>query len=290
VAPQLPPGRALDLPGRGTTFIRETGDAHKPTLILLHGLSASADLNWFTAFKRLSHDFHVVALDQRGHGRGIRLRGRTFRLEDCADDVVALADELGIARFTVVGYSMGGAVAQLVAHRHPKRLDGLVLCATSGSFASNRPQSRLAFGALAGMSAAMRLTPMAVRRQVAATFLRGRAEDGALGRWVRAELMRNDPGAMLQAAVAIGRFRSRDWIGDVDVPAAVVVTTQDRLVPPSRQMRLADSIPGATVHHVPGDHGVCVAKPSVFVPVLVDACRGVTDRTARSAPGPRGPN
>jgi len=280
VAPQLPPGRTVELPGRGTTFIRETGAAHRPTLILLHGLSASADLNWFTAFNALSREFHVVALDQRGHGRGIRLRGRTFRLEDCADDVAALADVLGVDRFTAVGYSMGGAVAQLVAHRHGQRLDGLVLCATSGSFASNRPQARLMFGALAGVSAAVRLTPMAVRRQVASTFLRGRAEEGALGRWVRAELMRNDPSAVLQAAVAIGRFHSREWLGDIRVPTAVVVTTQDRLVPPTRQLRLADSIPGARVHRVPGDHGVCVTQPRLFVPVLLEAARIASTRAS----------
>jgi pimeloyl-ACP methyl ester carboxylesterase len=278
MAPQLPPGRLVELPGRGTTFIRETGPANAPALILLHGLSASSDLNWFTSFNALGRHYRVVAMDQRGHGRGIRLRGRTFRLEDCADDVAALADVLAIERFVAVGYSMGGATAQLLARQHPHRLAGLVLCATSRSFASRRPESRLAFGALAGMSAAVRFTPAAVRRQVAATFLRGRAEEGAIARWARAELLRNDPAAVLQAAVALGRFRSSDWLSDLDLPAAVVATTRDRLVPPASQFRLADSIAGATVHTVAGDHGVCVAAPRLFVPALLDACGSVTAR------------
>lgn len=278
MAPPLPPGRLLDLPGRGTTFVRETGPAGGPPLLLLHGLTASSDLNWFATFGPLSRRYRVVAMDQRGHGRGIRLRGRSFRLEDCADDTVALADALGIDRFVPVGYSMGGATAQLVAQRFPDRVSGLVLCATSASFSSTRPESRLAFGALAGMSAAVRFTPVIVRRQVAATFLRGRAEDGAIARWARAELLRNDPAAVLQAAVALGRFRSREWLAELDVPTAVVATTRDRLVAPTRQFRLADAIRGATVHPVAGDHGVCVYAPRLFVPALLDACASVTTR------------
>ena len=130
MAPRLPPGRVVELPGRGSTFIREAGSSAAPALVLLHGLTASADLNWFTAYNQLARRYRVIALDQRGHGRGIRLRGRPFRLEDCADDVAALADALEIERFVPVGYSMGGAVAQLVVKRHPARANGLVLCAT----------------------------------------------------------------------------------------------------------------------------------------------------------------
>ncbi|HZN16265.1 MAG TPA: alpha/beta hydrolase [Acidimicrobiales bacterium] len=284
MSPPLPPGRLVELPGRGTTFVRETGPSNAPALFLLHGLSASADLNWFTTFRSLSSAYRVVALDQRGHGRGIRLRGRRFRLADCADDVVVLADALGIDRFVPVGYSMGGAVAQLVVHRQPERVAGLVLCATARNFTSNRPANRVGFAALAGMSAAARLTPTAVRRQVTATFLRGRAQEGQLALWVRSELLRNDPSAVMQAAVAIGNFSSRDWLGAVDVPAAVVVTTRDRLVPPPRQYKMAEAIRGATIHPVPGDHGVCVARPDLFVPALLDACRSVTGRAATVRP------
>ena len=282
MAPPLPPGRTVELPGRGTTFIRDTG-GDQPPVILLHGLSAGADLNWFRVFGPVSRRYRVIALDQRGHGRGIRLRGRRFRLEDCADDVAALADVLGLDRFVVVGYSMGGAIAQLVAHRHPARVAGLVLCATSGSFASNRPQARVAFGAIAGMSAAVRFTPLAVRRQVTAAFLRGRQQDSTTARWMRAEFIRNDPAALMQAAVALGGFRSGGWRGDINAPAAVVVTTRDRLVPPRRQYHLAETIPGATIHPVPEDHGACIVRPDLFVPALLDALDSVTSRAGRPA-------
>ena len=70
------------------------------------------------------------------------------------------------------------------------------------------------------------------------------------------------------------------WITEVNVPTAVVVATYDRLVPARRQRKLAASVPGATVLEVEGDHAVAVREPSVFVPVLVDACLDVIGRVA----------
>ena len=92
----LPPGFEIDLPGRGRIFVREkSGPMVAPTLLLLHGWTATSDLNWFTCFDALSEHFRVVAMDMRGHGRGIRTKS-SFKLEDCADDAAAVADVLGI--------------------------------------------------------------------------------------------------------------------------------------------------------------------------------------------------
>ena len=111
---ELPPGRDIELPGLGPLFVRDAaGPSGAPTLVLLHGWTATADLNFFTCYAALSERWRVVAFDHRGHGRGLRSR-RTFRLEDCADDAVRVADALGIDTFVPVGYSMGGPVAQLI--------------------------------------------------------------------------------------------------------------------------------------------------------------------------------
>lgn len=276
--PQLPPGRAVDLPGRGRTFVRElAGPPGAPALLLLHGWTVTADLNWFTAYEPLSEHFRVLAIDHRGHGQGLR-SWKPFRLEDCADDAAALAEVLGIDSLIPVGYSMGGPVAQLMWRRHRGLVAGLVLCATGRSFSGLDLGSRVYFSSLLGLSVAARITPAPVRRQLTSRVIRRRLAGGQWAEWALAEMQRNDTSTILQAGWTIGQFRSHDWIGQVDVPTAVVVTAHDRVVHPNRQLRLAEAIPGADVVTVEGDHGSCVTDPDRFVPGFVEACKGVASR------------
>lgn len=87
-------------------------------VLLFHGWTSTAALNWYRCFPALSAHYRVIALDHRGHGRGIRSR-LPFRLEHCADDAASLVDQLDLGPTTVVGYSMGGSVAQLMWRRAP---------------------------------------------------------------------------------------------------------------------------------------------------------------------------
>ena len=260
-----------------------SGPPGAPTVVLLHGLGATADLNWFPTFDALGRRFRVLALDHRGHGRGIRV-GARFRLADCADDVAALADVVGVDRFIAVGYSMGGPIAQLTWYRHRDRVAGLVLCATSRNFRGG-PGERVAFSVLPGLAVAAGVTPPGVRRQMMRRFAAARIDDPPARRWAMRELRGGDPASLAAAAAALGRFSSHEWIGQVDVPTAVVLTTRDQAVPPQRQQKLADAIPGATVHPVEGDHLVCSLGARRFVPVLVRATVEVATRAGLPTAG-----
>lgn len=256
------------------------GPTGAPTLVLLHGVTATADLNWFACFAALGRSYRVVALDQRGHGRGIRSPGARFSLEDCADDVAALADVLGIEDIIVVGYSLGGLVAQLVWARHRRLVRGLVLCSTDRGFWGS-PIERLAMMAMPGFAAAMQFAPPLFGVEMVGDTLLGRIDDGRLRDWARQEMRRAKLTTVTAAAVAATNFSSRAWIGDIDVPTGVVVTRADQVIPVHRQVRLANSIPGATIHWVEGPHGACVTHPDRFVPVLMEACGSVSSRLDR---------
>ena len=99
-------------------------------MLLLHGWTASADINFFAVYACLAESYRVIALDQRGHGRGLR-SPEPFSLQDCADDAAALLEQLGVGRVIVVGYSMGGPVGMLLARRHPGLVAALVMQATA---------------------------------------------------------------------------------------------------------------------------------------------------------------
>ncbi len=285
--PPLPPGRHVELPGRGTTFVRELqGPPRAPVLLLLHGWTAGSDLTWFACFEELGRHFRVVSIDHRGHGRGMRTRSR-FRLEDCADDAAALLHELDLVEgppVLAVGYSMGGCIAQLLWRRHRDLLAGLVLCSTSAVFTESAVEQRY-FAALGGLALVSRFTPGPVRRRLARKLLGRRVADCSLQEWILDELHRNDPTTVLEAGQALGRFDSRPWVGQIDLPAAVVVTTRDRQVAPARQHALAAAIGGATTHEVDGPHDACVSRARLFVPALVAACDDVLAPASSTAPG-----
>ena len=100
-ARDLPSGRKVELPGRGLTYVTDSGPREAPTVILLHSVLTTGLLCWYPTVPALNERYRVVTLDHRWHGRGINSPG--FDLEDCADDVVALADVLGIERWLLFG-------------------------------------------------------------------------------------------------------------------------------------------------------------------------------------------
>lgn len=275
--PNLPPGAAMQLPGRGTTFVRTLdGPVGAPTVVLLHGWTATADLNWFTCYWPLAEHYRVVALDHRGHGRGIRSR-KTFRLADCADDAVAVCDVLGIDKFIPVGYSMGGPIAQLIWKRHRQRTAGLVMCATSAYFSTSR-EEKLSFLGLSGLAAVARLTPLQTRQWLTEQFYLQRKAD-QWEPWAVEEASTHDWRTVLEAGRAIGHFSSREWISDIDVPTSTLITMRDRVVPVRRQVRLFEAIADAEAFRVDGDHDAVVANAKQFVPTLLRACRSVVERS-----------
>jgi 3-oxoadipate enol-lactonase len=275
---RIPAGRMVELPGRGSTFVIDVPGPSPtaPTVVLLHALGCTAYLSWAMAIGELSRTYRVVTLDQRWHGRGIR--SPRFRFSDCADDVAAVMDELGVERAVIAGYSMGGAVAQLVWRRHPERVAGLVLCSTARNY-RGASRERLFFPALtAAMVPLSRHALTRVERLAATLPEMPSMEIADAASWGRAEFRSTSAWSMPEVLSELGRFNSAPWIGGVDVPTAVVVTASDHTIPERRQRRLAASIEGATVHEAPGGHASIVLGATTWVPVFLTAVADVVER------------
>lgn len=226
LGPPVPRGRRVALPGRGTMFVREVeGPPGAPTIVLLHGWMASGGLNWFQTFESLGREFRVLAPDLRGHARG--LRAARFRLEDCADDVAALCRVLVAGPVLAAGYSMGGPVAQLLWQRHPDLVAGLVLCATSDSFAFGPTENRVVQRVLAALANGARVAEKALEIPSLAlrTVTRPRRPADFV-QWATAELARHNIHMLAEAALSVARYQAKEWTTAVNVPTAVVVTTR----------------------------------------------------------------
>jgi 3-oxoadipate enol-lactonase len=276
---QVPRGSLLELPGRGSTHVVDvpgpTPDA--PTVVLLHALACTAYLSWYPVLAEVAATHRVIAFDQRWHGRGIR--SPRFRFADCADDAAAVLDALGVPSATFAGYSMGGAVAQLAWRRHRERVDGLVLCATARNFKGAR-RERLYFPLVT--AAMLPLHGYAKGRvdRLAETLPDLPSLDASTPAFGRAEFRSTSAWSIPAVMAELGRFNSAAWVGEVDVPTSVVVTSRDHTIPTRRQLRLAESIPGAEVFEVAKGHASLVLGADAFKPAFTAALASVAGRVA----------
>lgn len=286
---EVPEGRWIDLPRRGRTWLTDlpgpTPDA--PAIVLLHAVGCTGLLTWFPVLASLNERFRVVTFDQRWHGRGIV--SDHFALADCADDVATVITELGLEQPLIAGYSMGSIVAQRVWRQHPDVVGGLVLAATTDHFRNNlqervfHAQMEFSMGALRALSRSRTLHNGALR---GARALIG-VEAADIHDWALAEFRSTSPWAIGQAVASLGRFHSTHWLPMVDVPTAVVIPSRDRVIPPSRQHRVASLIPAVTIHEGDFGHAGCVLQAEKFLPVFMEAVNStqarVRDRQEMSA-------
>jgi 3-oxoadipate enol-lactonase len=281
---EIPPGYTLHLPGRGSTYVTDVAGPSDdaPTVLLLHAFACTGMLCWFPTVDVLSQHFRVVTFDQRWHGQGFT-EGE-FTMQNCAHDVAALVTALDLQRVILGGFSMGSIIAQRVWRQHPSVVAGLVLGATTDRFANTLSERVFHSSMWLSMGAARGLNTSRIAR----TAGRGAAaafdmDSDDVYRWALREFRSISPWALGPALAAIGRHHSTPWLGEVDVPTAVVLTAQDRVISPERQQHVADLVPGATVHVVDGGHASVVLQASQFVPVFVDACLTTAQRIRKAA-------
>jgi 3-oxoadipate enol-lactonase len=268
---EMLPARTLNVPGRGEVFLRDSG-GDGPAVMLLHGWMASADLNWHGSYGPLVEaGYRVLAIDHRGHGRGMRPMA-PFRLADCAADAAAVVEVLGLAPATFVGYSMGGALAQLIARDHREVAGGVVLSATAQHWQDPETSGIWKWMGIVGASLSV-----APRATWSAGFKRLRIPVSPQTSWWLSEMMRHSARDLAEAGRELSRFDSRPWLHSVKIPAASVITTRDRGVAPGKQRELAAAI-GGPVFEAPIDHLEVTAHRAEFNAALLQALAAVGAR------------
>ena len=235
--------------------VLEAGAGGRP-LLLVHGFTGAKEDFADHADQLAGLGWHVVAPDNRGHGRSDHPEGTSaYTFDLFAADTVALADALGWDRFVLLGHSMGGMIAQVVAASYPDRLDGLVLMDTSHAAVEGLDPGAVELGkaivrdgGLAALVDAQRgrggeLDTPAHKRVEAerpgyVEFNERKSLDASPDMWL----------AMVDEIVAGGD--RLEPLRDLDVPTLVIVGEQDApFIAPSEQM--AKTIPGARLAVIP---------------------------------------
>jgi pimeloyl-ACP methyl ester carboxylesterase len=262
--PWLPEGRIVSVPDRGEFFVRhfQHADPSAPTLLLLHGWTASSDVQFFTAYEELAQHYSFVGIDHRGHGRGIRPT-RTFSLEECADDAAAVVRALGIKRVITVGYSMGGPISLFVAQRHTELVSAMVLQATSLEWRATK-QERALWALMRGASPLLRRlnTPRILQSRLQGMMPKVGAVRSYVP-WLIGEIRRNDTFIVSKAGEALSKYDARPWAGQMKKPTAYVLTTNDQLVKTEKQQQLIETL-NAQVITLEGDHFVTLGRPEAY--------------------------
>jgi 3-oxoadipate enol-lactonase len=275
--PQLPPVEAGEVsrvlvPGRGKMRVRSvrlSDRVDSPPILLLHGWSATADVNFGTVIGPISESFDVIAPDLRGHGGGIKGRD-PFTIESCADDMAGLIETLGIGPVVTLGYSLGGPVALVLARRRPDLVSGLVLCATAARLGRSAA-GRIALGAIGtlGLAGQMAIAQATRRTRFSREIIRRLPTP--LG---------HDLTQVAEVGIELARFDARPWLSEVNKPAAVVVTLRDHAVPPIDQEMMAKALPMASVFCVDGDHDVCLSPNPIYESTVCAAIYDVVSRAS----------
>ena len=237
-------------------------------LLMIQGLGTDIS-GWTLQRLAFSPRYRTIALDNRGAGRSDKPFGR-YRLEEMADDAVAVLDAAGVDRAHVMGASMGGAIAQLVALRHPERVQSLILACTACSNHEWRRELLSEWAAIANERGMGEMAKRAVHWVVAARS--ARRFWPALG-WFGPLAVR-PPAHAFSAQVRAILDAPEDEAGrleSIHVPTLVIVGSQDVLTPRGDSEELAERIPGAELVVISGAaHGLMIEHATTFNKVVMD--------------------
>ena len=255
--------------GAFATYFEEAGQGEPVVLICGFGAELQA---WRFNLPELGKRFRVVTFDNRGAGRS-GAPDEPYSLEQMADDLAALMDHLGIPAAGLLGWSMGGMIAQLFAVKYPARVRSLALLHTAlapDAF-TNAP-----FGVIEAMRRAGVAEEQVVR---------------LLARLVYSPLTVNNA-VVLEQLVQFGlnnpyrqgmtgflrQLQAIRAHGPADVSAIRARTTVlagevDQLTPAYLAQRLAAAIPGAQLRVLPGGHAGFVEHAQVYNEAFIEALR-----------------
>jgi 3-oxoadipate enol-lactonase len=242
---------------------RVLGAPGRPTVVV-GGSVGSTLATWEPVLAALAVEFHVIAYDHRGHG-GSPAPAGPYVIDDLAQDVLALLDDYHVARAHLVGLSLGGMVAQLIAARQPDRVDQLVLLCTAAHYPDPGPWIERAATVRAGGTEA--IADLALDRWLTADYRSDHPAEAA--RWKKM-IAGIDREGYAGCCEAIADLDLRRDLSRIQAPTLVLAGAQDPAAPPEQMRELAAEISGSQFVIVPGAHVPTIEHPDVVTQLLLE--------------------
>ncbi len=260
---------ATKIKANGVNIHVELQGRGDPALVFLHYYGGSSR-TWHHVTSSLAPRFHTIAIDHRGWGKSDR-PADGYGLADLAADAEGVIAALKLQRYVLIGHSMGGKVAQLMASRRPAALAGLVLVAPAPPTPMIMPPQ--AREMMAGAYATRETVQAAIDN-----MLTGKPLNAA----DRAQVIEDSLAGAAPAKAAWPRATSLEdiaaQIGDINVPTLVIAGELDRVDPPIRlQVELLSRIPQAVMQVLPGTgHLSMLESPEAVAGLIAEFCDGLT--------------
>jgi 3-oxoadipate enol-lactonase/4-carboxymuconolactone decarboxylase len=211
------------------------GNETAPVLVFSNSLGTDMHM-WNAQRDYFRHDFRCLFYDTRGHG-GSGIGSDPVRLTDLADDIVGIADNLGISQFHLVGLSLGGLAAQQLVLRNPERLLSLTLMATGAYLPTPEMwQSRADLARAEGMAPLVDATMKRWFTEKASTSIGSKIDD------MRASFLDTNALGYASCCEAIGAADLRGMIAQIGIPTLILSGSEDSSTPPEMGRLLHSAI------------------------------------------------
>ncbi len=250
-----------------------TDEGEGPVVLMLHGFPFDRSM-WRGQVEKLSEDFRVIAPDLRGHGETPPTR-EPSTMEELAEDLAALLDELNVPRAVVCGLSMGGYVALAFYRAHPSRVRALALADTRPN--ADTEDARRTREETARRALAEGMAPIADAMLPKLLSANTRENSPEVVERVRKMMLGVKPEGAAAAlrGMAVRRDQT-DLLSKIDAPTLVVVGSEDAVTPPSDAEAMHSRIEGSRLVVIEGaGHVSNVERPDEFDRALVEFLEGL---------------
>jgi len=245
------------------------GNQGRHPLVLVHGSRLHAHV-WNHFSRRFSDRYHVIALDQRGHGDSEWGGRGGYQMEHFYEDLRAVVEARELSRFTLIGHSLGGRVSMLYAHRHPERLERLVLVdITPGrppvaAGTTDPDDSRTAPGEFDSLETALahlkRLMPRAPAELIEESVRSGMRKTGS-GRYT----WKYDPEFLSGARSRSAGIDLWSMVKSIPTPTLLQYGSHSNVVNSELAARMGETMPRCTVERIENaGHGLFTDQPEAF--------------------------